>query len=323
MVTLNASFVTGQSVSYTRARLLLGLKMSHKAEKILDAASQLFLEQGYRGTNMQTIADNCKMSKGAIYLHFKSKEQILIALLKRMDDHIFAKLASIESDASLSKREVFKAQLKSQIDLSAEHKHLSDLFVNDVSTFSDDFYTFAGETRHRWQLAQKRAVVTYFGEPVLPWLVDVSLIISGMLNEYASYLFLEKIDLPLDPLVEMVVFASEHIVQGLIEQQPVAVLNQDMLPNADSLELDAQARHQKKLQKVIKELSSLVPTQSPLVDDTEFAALSATNERLMQLLEEDEPDLITLRALLASMREYPALQETRREIADLFAVKHI
>ena len=45
--------------------------------KILDVSMRLFTEQGYEHTTIQDIVDALGMSKGAIYHHFKSKEDIL------------------------------------------------------------------------------------------------------------------------------------------------------------------------------------------------------------------------------------------------------
>ena len=54
-------------------------------EKILDAAQRLFLEKGYDNTTIQDIVDELDgLSKGAVYHHFKSKEEILDAVGDRM-----------------------------------------------------------------------------------------------------------------------------------------------------------------------------------------------------------------------------------------------
>lgn len=48
---------------------------------IIDTASRLFIEQGYDQTSIQDIINNLGgLSKGAIYHHFKSKEDILTAV---------------------------------------------------------------------------------------------------------------------------------------------------------------------------------------------------------------------------------------------------
>lgn len=54
-------------------------------EKILDAAQRLFLEKGNDNTTIQDIVDELDgLSKGAVYHHFKSKEEIMDAVGDRM-----------------------------------------------------------------------------------------------------------------------------------------------------------------------------------------------------------------------------------------------
>lgn len=53
-------------------------------ERILDIALQLFTEQGYDATSLQEIADRLGFTKAALYYHFRSKDDILMALHLRM-----------------------------------------------------------------------------------------------------------------------------------------------------------------------------------------------------------------------------------------------
>jgi len=45
--------------------------------KILEVATKLFAEKGFNETTMQDILLQCNLSKGAIYHHFKNKQEIL------------------------------------------------------------------------------------------------------------------------------------------------------------------------------------------------------------------------------------------------------
>jgi AcrR family transcriptional regulator len=45
--------------------------------KILDAARELFLSEGYEATSMRKIADRIEYSPTALYLHFKDKDELL------------------------------------------------------------------------------------------------------------------------------------------------------------------------------------------------------------------------------------------------------
>ena len=54
-------------------------------ERILDVSQRLFLEKGYDNTTIQDIVDQLGgLSKGAVYHHFKSKEEIMDAVGDRM-----------------------------------------------------------------------------------------------------------------------------------------------------------------------------------------------------------------------------------------------
>ncbi len=50
-------------------------------EMILQAAHDLFKEQGYHGTSMRQIAESAQIALGGIYNHFESKEQIFNTVL--------------------------------------------------------------------------------------------------------------------------------------------------------------------------------------------------------------------------------------------------
>ncbi|EST26876.1 TetR/AcrR family transcriptional regulator [Streptomyces roseochromogenus] len=52
-------------------------------ERILDAAAQEFAAQGYGRTTMQTVAERIRLTKGALYGHFTSKEQLAAELVRQ------------------------------------------------------------------------------------------------------------------------------------------------------------------------------------------------------------------------------------------------
>jgi AcrR family transcriptional regulator len=57
--------------------------MKTKKELILDAAASLFAEQGFDKTPVATICELANVSKGLVYHHFKSKDEILIEIFER------------------------------------------------------------------------------------------------------------------------------------------------------------------------------------------------------------------------------------------------
>lgn len=83
---------------------------------ILDVAFRLFMEKGYEHTAIQDIIDNLGgLSKGAIYHHFKSKEDILVAVTDRMTAESNQMLAVIRDRTDLTGKEKLKAIFKESI----------------------------------------------------------------------------------------------------------------------------------------------------------------------------------------------------------------
>lgn len=95
-----------------------GIKMARNkypeitVEKILEAAQRLFLEKGYENTTIQDIVSELGgLTKGAIYHHFKSKEDIICALSDKMfaDNNPFAIIKQRKDLNALQKmKEVIK-----------------------------------------------------------------------------------------------------------------------------------------------------------------------------------------------------------------------
>ncbi|MEU5430816.1 helix-turn-helix domain-containing protein [Streptomyces olivoreticuli] len=55
-------------------------------EHVLDAAAEEFARHGYANTVLQTVATRIGMTKGALYAHFPSKEDLAHALLQHFAD---------------------------------------------------------------------------------------------------------------------------------------------------------------------------------------------------------------------------------------------
>ena len=74
-------------------------------QRILTVAGKLFSEKGYDGTSMQDIVSALGMSKGAIYHHFKSKQEILERLSEAFkgEEAIYLRLKNDRSLTGLQK----------------------------------------------------------------------------------------------------------------------------------------------------------------------------------------------------------------------------
>ncbi len=78
-------------------------------ERILNTAIKLFLEKGYENTTIQNIIDELgDLSKGAIYYHFKSKEDIIFEAINKVYKAIESKFFKLKASKQLNGAEKLK-----------------------------------------------------------------------------------------------------------------------------------------------------------------------------------------------------------------------
>jgi AcrR family transcriptional regulator len=59
---------------------------------IINAALKLFVRKGYHGTSISDISQQAKLTKGAIYFHFKNKNALLKRILEEYDEMFLQRL---------------------------------------------------------------------------------------------------------------------------------------------------------------------------------------------------------------------------------------
>ena len=72
-------------------------------KRIIDGAAQIFAERGYGLTTIDQISQSLQLSKGAIYIYFKSKEGLFVAVLQSIYERRFTFLSTAyQIDDSIS-----------------------------------------------------------------------------------------------------------------------------------------------------------------------------------------------------------------------------
>src|SRR5512137_2373811 len=54
-----------------------------RRDSIIDAAEKIFFAKGFAATTMDEIAEAVELSKGTLYLYFKTKEDIYVDIVER------------------------------------------------------------------------------------------------------------------------------------------------------------------------------------------------------------------------------------------------
>jgi len=137
-----------------------GTRTRDTRERILDVALDLFIEQGFDGTSLRQIAEQLGVTKAALYYHFESKDDILLALHMRL--HEFGKDALAKMgdgpvtlaqwgellnqllDQMLGQRKIFLMHERNQAALEKLHRHDHEAEHEDIQ---NQFRRLLGDDR--------------------------------------------------------------------------------------------------------------------------------------------------------------------------------
>jgi len=109
---------------------------AHKKERILETATRLFYESGFRATSMESIADELSATKPFIYYHFKNKYDLLEEIAVRVTGLANGALeAAIQVDADPAA--VLSNMVRNYSKLVLERKRIVAVFWREASNFTE------------------------------------------------------------------------------------------------------------------------------------------------------------------------------------------
>lgn len=74
---------------------------AERRNEILDVAEELFVTKGYDKASTNDILDRVGIARGTLYYHFKSKEDILNAIIERINASLLSRARTIVADTSI------------------------------------------------------------------------------------------------------------------------------------------------------------------------------------------------------------------------------
>lgn len=110
-----------------------GLPMATRS-RMLVVAMDLFSQNGFAGTSLQMIADELNLTKAAIYYHFRTRDDLLLALMQPM----FIEIGRVVSAAERKRgaRARAEAMLNGYADVVSRNRRLTAVTVFDPSVAS-------------------------------------------------------------------------------------------------------------------------------------------------------------------------------------------
>ncbi|WP_185236510.1 TetR family transcriptional regulator [Teredinibacter franksiae] len=152
---------------------------------LLDAAIQLFSQQGLAKTTLNDIASAAGMTRGAVYWHFENKDAVIKALWERSASHLQQQtIQSLQQLSAVNPLEDFVSILKSMLQDAFSDPSLNQalriIFSSMEFTNSDtELQTFLLNKRNMVYSALNMAVIALKSQDLFKEELDVALITNG------------------------------------------------------------------------------------------------------------------------------------------------
>ena len=201
-----------------------------KKQLIMEKALELFAEQGFEATSVQQITEHCGISKGAFYLSFKSKDELILALIDHFMMQFISDIDYMVKNTKNDEELLYKFYYTI---FNSFHKH-SDfakiLMKEQMQSFNEEFILKI----HTYDQSMEKVILSMierlYGEEIKHIKYDLIYCIKGFMKTY-SELFLFY-NLPLDlnllaqSLVEKTNLLAKHITVPFISNELIQLFNQ-------------------------------------------------------------------------------------------------
>ena len=159
-----------------------------KKQMILEAAVKLFAEKGIESTSVQQITEKCGISKGAFYLHFKSKEELTVSILDHFMQNALLKIDQSVISTELHDEKLYQYYYES-LSYFQQYKSLALIFLREQMADVGDIcfqkmLFYEGLT----MLTISEMLDSIFGDQIAETKYDLILLMQGMLKTYMNAL---------------------------------------------------------------------------------------------------------------------------------------
>lgn len=172
-----------------------------KKQLIIEEALSLFAEKGFETTSVQEITDACGISKGAFYLAFTSKDELISSMIdyfmKKLVVEIDQVVMSVESD-----EEVLDAFYTAIFTNFHRHADFAKFFVKEqIQSFDEDLFLQSRIYAEQIDRIILKMAERVYGEQIAKTKYDLIYSVKGLIKAYAELFVFYNYPLDLEALV--------------------------------------------------------------------------------------------------------------------------
>ncbi len=295
----------------------LSEKLADKKKQILKTALQLFSTKGISATSMQEIAEYCGMSKGSLYLHFKSKEDLESSIYLYCEGLIRDSVMQVEQEHLLTPKEQLRKQLEVVLNLLVE---LREFLVVQIQ----DHHASGKKPPSQKHLREKQIIgIQWFknkleqiyGDDVYPYTLDLTMFVVGLLDGYIRTLFIPGLPLNIRRVADHIVFLLDEVAGGMVRSQRDPLISPGIWTEWTEKLKDRSGGSLRHPLIITKQMRDLLKDKLPEGPERDLAQESI--DIIDKEFRDIEPRKAILAGMIANLESVPELVSLSRELKEI------
>lgn len=260
-----------------------------KKQLIMEKSLELFAERGFIATSVQEITEHCGISKGAFYLSFKSKDELIISLI----EYFFKEtIAGIDQLVRESNRDELLYNYYYYIfeNLSKKSAFAKIFMKEQIHFLNNDFVTQIHKYRELMEQTELVIVEKVYRDKVNSFKYDLIYSIRGITSAYIELILFSHVQPDMDLLAKSLVEKTDILAKYM----KTAYISKELYG------------HTKYVQKEVTTKEEIIEKIDEVIDILDTSIEKDTLKLLRtELIEPSLSEVITT-GLLQNIKHHPA-----------------
>lgn len=288
--------------------------MNQRKMHIIEVAIALFSKKGFKSTSIQKIAEESGVSKGAVYLQFRSKDELLLEIFRYYSTRMREKVSEVEEGPLLPK-ENFTKQLQVQYEEVAKHKEFIIMQHREQALSTNkEVGKFLWSLKYEIHQWYERNLLNIYGDQIKPYIMDGGLLLDGISSSYLQLVVRNDVQIDFSELASFMMRRLDDLMQGMIQEKEKPLITKKMVEpifiNVKSLEESLQEEVEKYLSDM-QEILSEISLENKQVDELQGAL-----DLLKTEIQKPEPQKFIFQGMLTNFKGIEEFNMIRRLLAD-------
>jgi len=280
--------------------------MDPKKKSIIEQAIKLFARKGFSSTSVQEIARECNISKGAFYLHFKSKDELLYELFEYYWRRMQRRVNEVSSEP-LEPSDKFAQQLKITIEEVANHREFIIMQVREqVIPFNENIEQFIKKMRYHSYLFYRNHLISIYGKEAEAYAWEGSLITQSLVSNYIDLIIVDNVEFNFLEVADSIVTKVDYMMKGIMENKDTPVITEEIIEQIapDDFSLS-------QLDEIIRELKEVTVSEAD-------QDIKDTAEVLTLELERTSPRVAVVKGMASNLEKHEEYLDLASKLRSYF-----